>query len=53
MENQDKLMEYLRENDDPYSIKVENVNVQFVYSENNKRFNECMINILKERLRYK
>ena len=30
-----------------YRLKVGNMNVDMIYSKNNKSFNECMLNILK------
>lgn len=48
-EMQKKVMEYLRKTKNPYQIKGENIIVQMEYSENCKQFNECMLNILKQK----
>lgn len=36
--------------ENPYKIKVEDTIVEMEYSDNNKTFNECMLNILKEKI---
>ncbi|HJJ05706.1 MAG TPA: hypothetical protein OIM45_07735 [Clostridiaceae bacterium] len=46
---QKKVMEYLRKTENPYQIKGGNIIVQMEYSENCKKFNECMLNILKQK----
>ena len=46
---QDKVIEYLKQNQYPYQMKVKNMNVKFEYSTNNKTFNECMVNLLKQK----
>lgn len=32
-----------------YQMKVRNMTVEFKYSENNKKINECMINVLRQK----
>lgn len=49
MKNQDKIMKYLNNIENPYIMKNENMNVRIEYSDNNKTFNECMQNILKRK----
>ena len=34
-----------------YQLKVGNKCVDMIYSKNNKRFDECMLNILKQKVR--
>ncbi len=46
---QKKVMEYLRKTENPYQIKVGNMVVNIEYSKNYKRFNECILNILKQK----
>lgn len=41
--------ENLVNNKDLYQFQVGNINVEFKYSENDKKINECMINILKQK----
>ena len=41
--------ENLIKNKDLYQLQVENITVEFKYSENDKKINECMINILKQK----
>jgi len=43
------IMEYLKRIKNPYQLKVGDMIVEMRYSENNKRFNECIQNILKEK----
>ena len=50
MENE-KLKNYLSKVQNPYQINVENIIVTMEYSKNNKKFNECMVNILKQKLK--
>ena len=47
MENQNKKIENLIELDGLYRLKLDNICVDMIYSKNNKKFNECMLNILK------
>lgn len=46
---QKKILEYIKKTENPYTLKVEDMIVEIAYSENNKNFNECMINILKQK----
>jgi len=41
--------ERLVNNKDLYQFQVGNMNVEFKYSENDKKINECMTNILKQK----
>ena len=50
MEN-DKIKNYLSKVKNPYQINVENITVTMEYSKNNKSFNECIVNILKQKLK--
>lgn len=49
MKNQDKIIKFLNETENPYILKVEDMVVEFEYSDVKKTFNECMINILKQK----
>lgn len=44
-------MEYLRKTENLYQIKVGNMVVNIEYSKNYKKFNECILNILKQKIR--
>ena len=46
---QDKVIEYLKQTENPYQIKIEEMNVTFEYSENGKTIKDCMINILNQK----
>lgn len=41
--------EGLVNNKNLYQLQVGNMTVEFKYSENDKKINECMINILKQK----
>ena len=41
--------ERLVNNKDLYQLQVGNMTIEFKYSENDKKINECMINILKQK----
>ena len=45
-----KLEEYLSKTDNPYSIKVGDITIFFEYSKNNVKFEECIKNIIKNKL---
>lgn len=46
---QEKMIEYLKKIENPYMLKVGDMVVKIEYSKNSKKFNECMLNILKKR----
>lgn len=47
---QEKIIGYLKKTENPYQIKVGNMVVNIEYSKNSKKFNECMLNILKQKI---
>lgn len=49
MKKQDKIIDFLNESENPYILKVQDIVVEMEYSDVKKTFNECMINILKQR----
>lgn len=51
MKKQNKLIKYLLNKENPYQIKVGNTMVEMEYSNNKKTFNECILNILKQKNR--
>ncbi len=44
-----KKYECLTNNNDSYQLQVGNMTVEFKYSENDKKINECMINVLRQK----
>ena len=50
MENK-KIKDYVLKVQNPYQIKVENIVVTMEYTKTNKKFYECMVNILKQKLK--
>ena len=51
MENKKNIIEFLSKTENPYQIKVGDMIVEMEYSENHKNFYECMLNILKEKVK--
>lgn len=51
MQNKEKTMEYLENTKIPRVLKVGDIIVEMKYSENDKTFNECMLNILKQKIK--
>lgn len=49
MKEQNEVIKYLLNAKNPYQIKVGNTLVEMKYSDNNKTFNECMLNILRKK----
>lgn len=49
MNSKYKIIEHLSNKGKVYELKVGNVNVQMDYSESNKKIDECMLSILKQR----
>lgn len=49
MKGHNKIIQYLLNTKNPYQIKVEGTIVEMEYSDNSKTFNECMLNILKQK----
>lgn len=44
-----KVIKYISKTENPYKLKVGEMIVELEYSENCKSFNECMLNILKQK----
>ena len=49
LKNQDKIIKFLNESENPYILKVEDMVVEFQDSDVKKTFNECIKNILKQK----
>ena len=49
LKEQNKIIQYLLNTKNPYQIKVGEMTVEMVYSDTNKTFNKCMLNILKQK----
>lgn len=47
--NFEKVKDYLTKVKNPYILKIDDMIVTIEYIENNKSFNECMLNILKQK----
>ena len=52
MKNQDKIIKFLNETENPYILNVGDMVVEIEYSDVKKTFNECMINILKQKKKW-
>lgn len=51
MKNQNRIIDNLSKVNDTYELKVGDMYVQMVYKENQKIFNECMLNILNQKVK--
>ena len=49
--SQEKIMRYIKETENPYILRVGDMVVEIEYSNVKKTFNECIINILRQKLR--
>ena len=49
MKEKSKIIDYVSNTENPYMLKMDNMNIEMIYSENNKTFKDCMKNILKNR----
>lgn len=47
--NLEKVKDYLTKEKNPYVLKIDDMLVTIEYTESNKSFNECMLNILKQK----
>jgi len=51
LKNQDKIIKFLNETENPYILKVGDRVVEIEYADVKKTFNECRINILKQKVK--
>ncbi len=51
MEIKSKSLKGLLKKDNIYQLKVGEMCVEMVFAENSKKFNECMLNILKVKMK--
>ena len=51
MKNQNRIIENLLKINDTYELKVGDMCVEMSYNENKKSFNECILNILKQKVK--
>lgn len=51
MKIQNNILKGLSKKEDIYQFKVGEMFVEMTYSEDNKSFNECMLNILKTKMK--
>lgn len=51
MKSQNRNIENLTKVNDIYELKVEDMCVEMSYNDNKKRFNECILNILKKKVK--
>lgn len=51
LKKQEKIMKYLLNKENPYKLKVEGMIVEITYSKNNKKFEECMLNIIRQKIK--
>lgn len=51
MKNQNRIIENLLKINDTYELKVGDMCVEMSYNENKKSFSECILNILKQKVK--
>ena len=51
LKNQNRKIENLTKVEDLYRLKVGNMCVDMAYSKNNKSFNDCILNILNQKIK--
>ena len=51
MKSQNRNIENFTKVNDIYELKVGDMCVEMTYNENEKRFNECILNILKQKVK--
>lgn len=49
LKSQEKIIKYLKDVKNPYTLSFEGMVVEFKYANERKTFNECMVNILKKK----
>ena len=49
LDRKEKYIKYLSKTGDCYELKVGNLNVEMIYSKNNKKIDECILNVLKRK----
>lgn len=50
MDKKTKIIEHLSNGEKVYEVKVGEITVEMSYSNENKKFDECMLNILKQKM---
>ncbi len=50
LEENNRIMDYLLNTKEPYILEIDNMKIEMIYSKDNKSFNECMLNILKQKM---
>ena len=50
MKEKSKVIDYLLNTKNSYTLKMDNMNIEMTYSKSNKTFGECMLNILKGKI---
>jgi len=51
MNNETEIKELILDKEKVYELKVGNINIEVKYSENNCKIDDCMINILKQKIK--
>ncbi len=44
------MTNYLLNTKEPYILKIGNMNIEIIYSDNDKSFKDCMIKVLKQKI---
>ncbi len=51
MEKNHRVKSYLLNTKEPYILEIDNVKVEITYSKANKSLKDCMVNVLKQKMR--
>lgn len=49
MKENNKNINYLLNTKKPYILEIDNMKVEMTYMDNNKKFKDCMLDILKQK----
>lgn len=50
MNKKNQMIKYLLKEGDEYELEVENLKIEIKYEKNNKTLEECLFNVLKEKM---
>ena len=50
MKENDKIISYLLNTKEPYVLEKDNIKIEIKYTDTNKSFKECMLNVLKQKI---
>lgn len=51
MDKNHKIKKCMADKEKIYELKVENINIEIIYSKGNKKIEECILNVLKKKMK--